>query len=74
MSASPEWKRVWPQAAHSAGSTTRAAVGVGRVSQSGTVKIRIPVVGGTGKYRNARGVVIVKASASSARLTLLLIP
>ena len=51
-----------------------SAVGIGRVSQSGSVKIRIPVVGGTGKYRNARGVVIVKSSSSSARLTFLLIP
>ena len=52
------------------------AVGVGRVSQSGHITIRLAVAGGTGKYRNARGVVIGKPSASCnvTRLTFLLLP
>jgi hypothetical protein len=48
--------------------------GVGRVSQSGAITIKIPVVGGTGTYRNARGVVVVEPSANAARLTFYLTP
>lgn len=52
------------------------AVGVGRVSQSGHITIKISIAGGTGKYRNARGVLIGQPSASgnTTRLTFLLLP
>jgi hypothetical protein len=50
------------------------AVGVGRVNQSGIITIKIPVVGGTGKYRNARGVLIADPTGNTTRLTYLLIP
>ncbi|MGH3377165.1 MAG: hypothetical protein ACRDP6_20745 [Actinoallomurus sp.] len=52
------------------------AVGVGRVSQTGHITIKIPIAGGTGKYRNARGVIIGQPSASGStiRLTFLLLP
>ncbi len=47
---------------------------VGRVSQSGAITIRVPVVGGTGIYRNVRGAAIVQPSTNAARLTFLLTP
>jgi hypothetical protein len=50
------------------------AVGVGRVSQSGQISIKLPVAGGTGKYRNARGVLVATPSGNVTRLAYLLIP
>jgi hypothetical protein len=52
------------------------AVGVGRVSASGNITIKLPVAGGTGKYRNARGVLVAHSNTNGAttRLTYLLIP
>jgi hypothetical protein len=50
------------------------AVGVGRVSPSGQITIKLPVAGGTGKYRNVRGVLIAQPSGNTTRLTYLLIP
>jgi hypothetical protein len=50
------------------------AIGVGRVSQSGQITIKLPVAGGTGKYRNVRGVLIAEPAGNTTRLTYLLIP
>ncbi len=50
------------------------AVGVGRVSQSGQITIKLPVAGGTGKYRNVRGVLIAKPTGNTTRLTYVLLP
>jgi len=52
------------------------AVGVGRVSASGKITIKLPIAGGTGKYRNARGVLVAHSNTNGAttRLTYLLIP
>jgi hypothetical protein len=45
-----------------------------RISQSGQIAIKLPVAGGTGKYRNVRGVLIAEPSGNTTRLTYLLIP
>ena len=52
------------------------AVGVGRVSASGKITIKLPIAGGSGKYRNARGVLVAHSNTNGAttRLTYLLIP
>jgi hypothetical protein len=50
------------------------AVGVGRISGSGQVTIKLPIAGGTGKYRNARGVLVGRPHGSTTRLVYLLIP
>lgn len=51
-------------------------VGVGRVSASGKITIKLPIAGGTGRYRNARGVLIAHPNTNGAttRLTYFLIP
>ena len=50
------------------------AVGVGRVSQSGQITIKLPVAGGTGKYRNVGGVLIAKPNGNTTHLTYQLLP
>lgn len=50
------------------------AVGVGRVSKSGQITIKLPVAGGTGKYRNVRGVLIATPAGNTTRLTYELLP
>ena len=50
------------------------AIGVGRVSGSGTITIKLPIAGGTGKYRNVGGVLIANANGNTTLLTYLLIP
>ncbi|HET7171248.1 MAG TPA: hypothetical protein VFI18_06410 [Gaiellales bacterium] len=50
------------------------AVGVGRVRASGQITIKLPIAGGTGKYRNARGVLIGRPHGAATRLVYLLIP
>jgi len=52
------------------------AVGVGRVSASGKITIKLPIAGGTSKYRNAGGVLVAHSNTNgnTTRLTYLLIP
>jgi hypothetical protein len=52
------------------------AVGVGGVSASGKITIKLPIAGGAGKYRNVRGVLIANTDTNSntTQLTYLLIP
>ena len=57
----------------SAGQIT--AVGVGRVSRNGAITIRLPIAGGSGKYRNARGFLTAQTSGgSTTRLAFALLP
>jgi hypothetical protein len=52
------------------------AVGVGRVSHTGTITIKLPIAGGSGRYRNARGTLLGKpnGNGTATRLVYLLIP
>jgi hypothetical protein len=50
-----------------------ATLVVGIVS-AGAITVRLAVAGGTGKYRNARGVLIAQLSDNTTRLTYLLTP
>src|SRR5206468_7478600 len=51
-----------------------SAGGVIRINQSGATDTRAAIIGGTGRYRNARGEVIIHPAGQTTRLTFVLLP